>query len=247
MFFITSKLFAFLIKPIIWILILLFSAIFFENKRKKILYYTLLLFLILTNSFIADNCSKVWEIPRFFPIEKYDVGIVLGGIAEYDKITKSHNFNKYADRLIDAEQLYHQGVIKKIMISGGNGMLFNDGYIEADAMKDHLIKNRIPLEDILIENKSRNTVENAFNSSIILKEKFPNGSFLIITSAQHMRRAQFCFEQTNIKITCFPTDCTNSHNNINFEYLFLPSLDAIGVWEILIHEWIGYLVYKIKI
>ena len=29
-----------------------------------------------------------------------------------------------------AEQLYREGVIKKIMLSGGNGMLFNNGYIE---------------------------------------------------------------------------------------------------------------------
>ena len=47
------------------------------------------------------------------------------------KITKAHNFNKYADRLIDGEQLYHQGIIKNIMISGGNGTLFNNEYLEA--------------------------------------------------------------------------------------------------------------------
>ena len=245
MFFITSKLLAFLTKPIIWIFTLLICTLIFKTKKKKLLYITLFIFYIFTNSFIADSCSRIWEIPRFHPTETYDVGIVLGGIADYDKKTKAHNFNKYADRLIDAEQLYHQGIIKKIMLSGGNGMMFNNGYIEANAMRDHLLKNKIPETDMLIENTSRNTKENAFNSSIILKKQFPNGKFLIITSALHMRRAQFCFSQANIKTTAFPTDCTTSYINFNVEYLFLPNANALTVWETLIHEWIGYIIYKI--
>ncbi len=245
MFFIISKLLAFLIKPIIWVFILL-SMLIFKSKSKRLLYFTLFIFYLLTNSFIADSCSRLWEIPRFKPESTYDVGIVLGGLADYDKITKAHNFNKYADRLMDAEQLYHQGIIKKIMLSGGSGMVFHDEYIEANSMKEYLIRNKIPDEAILIENTSRNTKENALNSSIILKKKFPNGSFLIITSAHHMRRAQFCFNKTKIKTTAFPTDCTNSYTNFNFEYLFLPRTEALETWESLIHEWIGYIIYRIK-
>ena len=245
MFFIASKLLAFLSKPIIWIFLLLISLLIFKSKRKKLLYITFFTFYFFTNSFIADSCSRLWEIPRFQPTEKYDIGIVLGGIADYDKITKAHNFNKHADRLMDAEQLYHKGIIKKIMLSGGNGMLFNDGYIEANTMRDHLLQNKIPNEDIIIENTSRNTKENAFNSAIILKQKLPNASVLLITSAQHMKRAQYCFKRASIQTTAFPTDCTTSYFNFGIEYMFLPRTSAIEVWENLIHEWIGFLVYKI--
>ena len=130
------------------------------------------------------------------------------------------------------------------MISGGNGVLFNDGYIEANNLRDYLIKNKIPTKDILIENKSRNTRENANNSARILKQKFPNGKFLLITSAQHMKRAQFCFNQATIQTTAFPTDCTNSKINYNLEYIFLPEAEALEKWEMLIHEWIGYIINK---
>jgi len=245
MFFIASKLLAFLSKPIIWIFLLLISLLIFKSKRKKLLYITFFTFYFFTNSFIADSCSRLWEIPRFQPTEKYDVGIVLGGIADYDKITKAHNFNKHADRLMDAEQLYHKGIIKKIMLSAGNGMLFNDGYIEANAMRDHLLQNKLPNEDIIIENTSRNTKENAFNSAIILKQKLPDASVLLITSAQHMKRAQYCFERASIQTTAFPTDCTTSYTNFGIEYMLLPRISALEVWENLIHEWIGLLVYKI--
>jgi len=170
MFYIASKLLAFLIKPIIWVFILLIGALIFKAKRKKILLFSFITFYFFTNSFIADSCSRLWETPRFHPTETYDVGIVLGGIADYDNITQAHNFNKHADRLMDAEQLYHQGIIEKIMLSGGSGWVFNNGYIEANAMRDYLLLNQIPSEDILIENTSRNTKENAFNSAEILKK-----------------------------------------------------------------------------
>ena len=245
MFYITSKLLAFLSQPIIWVFILLFIALFYKSKRRKILIISISAFYFFSNSFIADEATRLWEVKRFTTSLTYDVGVVLGGIADYDKITKAHNFNKHADRLMDAEQLYHQGIISKIMLSGGNGMLFNDGYIESEAMRDYLLINKIPAEDIIIENTSRNTVENAVNSAKILNETYPNGSFLLITSASHMKRAQLCFDKANLKTTAFPTDCTTSYSNFGIEYMLLPRVSALEVWQTLIHEWIGYIVYKI--
>ena len=246
MFYIASKLLAFLSKPIFWVFILLISALIFKTKRRTLLIYIISIFWVFSNGFLADSCARLWETPRYAPTEIYDVGIVLGGMADYDKITKAHNFNKHADRIMDAQQLYHQGKIKKILISGGNGVLFNDGYIEANAMRDYLLLNQIPSEDILIENTSRNTKENAFNSAEILQKDYPNGKFLLITSANHMRRARFCFEKAGIITQEFPTDCTTSYTNFSVEYILLPSVEALETWGGLIHEWIGYLVYKIK-
>jgi len=246
MFYIISKLLSFLFQPIIWIFILLIIALFYKSKRRKILITSISLFYFFTNSFIADEVTRLWEVKRFTPSLTYDVGIVLGGIADYDKITKAHNFNKNADRLMDAEQLYHKGIIKKIMLSGGNGQLFNDGYIESEAMRDYLLANKIPITDIIIENTSRNTIENAINSAEILKEKYNEGSFLLITSANHMRRSQLCFNKANLKTTAFPTDCTTSYRSTGYDYILFPRVEALERWEDLIHEWIGYIVYKMK-
>jgi uncharacterized SAM-binding protein YcdF (DUF218 family) len=246
MFYISSKLLAFLIQPIIWVFILLVIAIFYKSQRKKILIISISVFYFFSSSFIADEFTRLWEVERFTPSLTYDVGIVLGGIADYDKITKTHNFNKNADRLMDAEQLYHKGIIRKIMLSGGNGLLFNDGYIESEAMRDYLLANKIPITDIIIENNSRNTIENAINSAEILKEKYTKGTFLLITSANHMRRAQLCFNKANLEVTAFPTDCTTSYRSTGYDYLLLPRVEALERWQDLIHEWIGYIVYKIK-
>ena len=246
MFFITSKLLAFLSQPIIWIFILLITSLFYKSQRRKILIITISLFYFFSNSFIADEFTRLWEVKRFNPKSTYDVGIVLGGIADYDKITKVHNFNKNADRLMDAEQLYHKGVIKKIMLSGGNGLLFNDGYKESESMRDYLLANKIPSNDIIIENTSKNTIENAINSAEILKEKYNEGIFLLITSANHMRRAKLCFDKAKLETTAFPTDCTTSYRSTSYHYILFPRVEALDRWQNLIHEWIGYIVYKIN-
>ena len=246
MFYIASKLLAFLIQPIIWIFLLLIIALLYKSQRRKILIISICAFYFFSNNFIVDEFTRHWEVKRFVPTITYDVGIVLGGISEYDKTTKTHNFNKNADRLMDAEQLYHKGIIKRIMLSGGNGLLFNNGYIESDAVREYLLANKIPITDIIIENNSRNTIENAMNSAEILKKEYNKGSFLLITSANHMKRAQLCFNKANLKTTAFPTDCTTSYRNTGYDNILFPKAEALEKWQDLIHEWIGYIVYTIK-
>jgi len=251
MFFITSKIFAFLSKPIIWLFLLLISSLIFKNKRKKILYTTCLIFYLLSNNFIIDSCSKIWEIPSK-PIstlkETYTYGIVLGGYSSYNNKTDHINFNKSGDRLISAIELYKLGKIKKIVISGGNGYLTHNithnNMKESLWSKNFLLNMGVKEKDILIEKSSRNTMENAKYTAKILGKEISKKS-LLITSASHIRRANFCFEKHNFKIECYPTDATNPDINLSFDYLFLPAGDAIQKWEELFHEWIGYIVYRI--
>jgi len=245
MFFITSKALSFLFNPLVWIFFLLLLCLINKKRRKNILTITIVTFYIFTNGFIADEFARLWELPRIKTTKTYDVGIILGGLADYDNNTKSLNFNNRADRLLETEQLYYKGIIKKIMICGGNAEAFNTGYIEADAIKKHLVNKNIPQEDIIAENQSRNTKENAFNAALILEKACPGGDFLLITSAIHMRRSQLCFEKANIKVDVFPTDCTKSYRSSSLEYILLPRLEALEQWKRLIHEWIGYIVYKI--
>ena len=248
MFFILSKILAFLIRPIVWVFLMLIIAVLFKRSRKKILLLSVFTFWFFSNAFICDEISSLWEHDTS-SIEniqtKYDVGVVLGGMSAFDSKTNTVNFNKNADRLIYTEKLYRKGIINKILISGGSGMLINNQYKEAFIMRNHLIENGIPDDDIIIENKSRNTKENAFLSAEILKRDFQNKSVLLITSALHMKRAIFCFEKAGIEVASFSTDNTNSNRNLQLEYLLLPNSKSFEKWESIIHEWVGYLVYRI--
>jgi len=248
MFFIISKLLSFLLKPILWILILLTSALIFKNKRKKLLYITLFVLYFFTNSFIADSISRIWEAaPKAISSlsNNYKYGIVLGGYSSYNTEVEQINLNESGDRLISAIELYNLGKIEKIIISGGNGELINNGMKEAEWSKEFLINMGVKKMDILLESSSKNTMENAQNTATLIENDLSKKS-LLITSSLHMKRAKFCFNQNNFNIDCYPTDCTSYNGVLSFGYLFIPNVDALEKWETIIHELIGYIVYIIK-
>lgn len=243
MFFIFSKLLSFLIKPTFWILTLMIAGILNNKKRKLFLFFSLLIFLFFSNDFIFNRIVKAWEVPQISVTKfdkQYEAGILLGGFSDYDYIKNKHNFKKEADRLIYTLQLYNQGIIKNIFISGGNGNLFNNNYKESETIKDFLIKNKIDSNDIKIENQSRNTKENAINSAKLLDKK---NEYILITSAIHMKRSILCFENEGLKIIPFSVDNSMSYSSNKIEYILLPRSRVLENWEDLIHEIIGYYVY----
>ncbi len=247
MFFITSKILSFLINPIFWFFSLLISSIIFKTKRKKILYITLFLFYLFTNNFIADRLAMIWEIsPKSISSleKKYKYGIVLGGYSSYNKAVQHIDLNNLGDRIISAIELYRLNKIEKIIISGGNGKLFNNGIKESDWSKKFLINMGVHRKDILLDSISRNTIENAQYTARLIKKDISKES-LLITSGNHMRRASFCFIKNNINIETYPTDCTITNIPLTFDYLFIPNIQALKKWESLIHECIGYITYRI--
>ena len=95
------------------------------------------------NGYIADIAYRMWEDDGISVSElekSYSYGIVLGGFSEYDKKKDRIEFNDCGDRLSYAIHLYNKGIIKKILVSGGNGQLINEGYLEADWSEKFLLE-----------------------------------------------------------------------------------------------------------
>jgi len=196
-----------------------------------------------------DNVMRLWEIPAIKESDmndEYDVGIVLGGMLSYDSQLDRLQFSKGADRILQAIQLYKDGIIDKILITSGSGSITYSDIKEAPLIKKYLLTLEIPEEDILIESESKNTRENAIFSKPILDKETPNGNYLLITSAFHMRRALGCFNKAGIKVSPFSTDrYSGGQRRWALDFLLIPNVDAFQTWNVLIHEMTGYLVYKI--
>lgn len=249
MFFILSKVLFFIISPSTWIIALFVYTIWTKSPKRKIRAVTinLVLFLVLTNTFLAQRFIGMWEYEKqnIEAVGTYEVGILLGGYTSelrgnYDFTTLSKNGN----RLIQTLELYNAGKIKKILLSGGNGTLGSD-FEEATSSLKLLQKMGVKREDILIEKKSRNTYENALYSAEILKEKYPKGKFLLITSAFHQRRAMACFKKQGLNCEAFSAD-VKSATKIHILKVIAPDSENIELWQVTIKEMVGYLVYQMK-
>ena len=115
---------------------------------------------------------------------KSDIGIILGGISMIPY------------RVNGGIELYKKGIVKKLLVSGGIGFTAKNKNIEAYEMKEYLINKGIPEEDIIVEDKSRNTKENMINS---LKLIDSYDKVIIITSDFHLNRAIKLFKKYSNK------------------------------------------------
>lgn len=189
----------------------------------------------------------LWEkgVVPIAPLKAYDIGIVLTGITDSQR--EPHDrvyFIRGADRLLHTIQLYKMGKIKKILISGGSGVLVGKKVSEAGDLKRTFLYCGVSEQDILIEDKSRNTHESSVFSKHLVDSLGIKGSFLLITSAFHMRRSEGCFTKAGFKVDSFPVDFYSNDNNPSLIDL-IPSEGALSDWSLLIHEITGYLMYKI--
>ncbi len=249
MFFLISKLLAFVITPLVWIFTLLFFSVFSKNekRKKKCLIWSLALLLFFSNSFIFDECVRLWEIPatHYEDLKTYDIGILLGGFVKYDKKYDRLQFYRSSDRLLQTVELYKRGYIKKIFFTGGSGSVLEPDAKEGTYVKRYLLTLGIPEQDFYIENESNNTHENAVFTKQILDEKNIKGNFLLITSATHMRRSLACFSKIGIATTPYSTDRYAGPRKFDFDFLIIPNVSPLNDWSTLIKEWVGFITYKI--
>ena len=249
MFFYLSKILSFGISPFNWlILCLLIAVLTKKSKRKKIFFglsFSILFFF--TNSFIFLEFARGWESKgtKIENVKHYDVGVVLGGMAEYDNNLDRLSIRRGGDRLWQAIHLYHLGKIDKILISGDNGFMIDDGLKEALQFKEVLIDEGIPESDILVESVSKNTYQNALETKKKLDATQENESVLLITSALHMKRSKACFEKVGFKnFGIFTTDhFTGEERQFQLDHMIVPNESNFTTWNALIHEWVGYFSY----
>ncbi len=251
MFFFLSKTLSYLLKPLGIIVGCLLLSWFLKNQRwKKRLFITaIVLLLFFSNDFIVNELMRSWEISvtPFTEIKKkYEYGILLCGVAKIDVGPSDRVYiGSAADRVNHTLQLYKLGYIKKVVISGGSGRLIetDESEREADQLSSLLQLMGIPVEDIVIENQSRNTHESSVDVKKIISAITTPDQCLLITSAFHMRRSVACFKKVGWPMDHFSADVLSHNRNFYFDTLFIPKIEAINSWSILLREWTGYITY----
>jgi uncharacterized SAM-binding protein YcdF (DUF218 family) len=200
-----------------------------------------------SNSFIIDELVRFWEVD-IIDIDQIDpkvkTAIMLGGGVFHDKENDRVKYGKNADRYLSVLELYKQQKIENILIVGGAA-----NYLEPWAKESELIKRLyflcgIPAKDVLVEGKSLNTYENALYAKEIL-EKTGEQKFLLITSSSHIRRAKACFVKQGIDVQVYPSAKGVGVRRWEVDYLLVPLIDNFGKWRSMIHEWLGFVTYKI--
>lgn len=232
-------------------ILIVIGALYVKKKwGKRSLWIGIILLWFFTNQFIANQAMLAWEsdFKDFNEIKTHEFGIVLTGVTNLSKTAYDRTFfDKGADRITHALQLYRMGKIKKILITGGQGLNPVNPQSEAELLQRFLIMTGVPSEDVMIEDQAKNTAQNAQFTKTFLEEKGidTDQEFLLITSAFHMYRAKGCFDKVGLKTETFPTDYYSHDTKYDFPAFVYPNPSSLENWHKLVKEWIGIVVYKL--
>lgn len=217
-----------------------------QKRQKKLLWISVVALFIFSNSFLVGRVLNAYEA-KYPKLGKYDVGIILGGFSELNPRNDSIAFNGSGDRLFQAIKLYKDGVIRKILISGGSSNLLDRKVREADLAAAYLKNIGIPDSVILIDNTSRNTIENAENSAVVISKNGLGSKILVITSAWHIPRAKVIFNKVfRARLAYYPTNFVGK-TWFDFSDFIIPSALALSTWNMIFKEWVGLVVDRYRL
>lgn len=248
MFFLLSKLLLIFILPLTWILAFLFAGLIVTNKklRRNFIIISAILLVAFSNPFLLNRVAAAWNVEpgALNQPEPYSCAIVLGGFSSGGRNGEGY-FNGACDRFIEGLKLLKSGRVSHIFISGGNGNLIPGGFEEADWAKTQLQLLKVPDSCIVIENRSRNTIENAAFTKPILDKNHLKPPYILVTSAFHMRRSVGIFKKIGIDVIPFPCAYITGDPTFSFGDL-IPDASVLSTWNTYTKEFVGTLVNHLR-
>ena len=244
MFLILSKIIDFFLQPICWILILLGVAYFSQYTKRVILLITFAL-LLFSNGWFVNQCYLTYESPQIKLKNTYQWCVILGG--GMMRAGEGYRTGETADRFIQPLLLYKKGIVKKLLITGGNVNIKGlkiDLTQESKKVKEVLIAMGVKPEDIYLEENARNTHENAVYTKQLLKP-FMKERMVLVTSAMHMPRAKACYLKEGFLIEAFPADIKKKDTPSGILDQIIPQERNLYKFAELIREITGYVIYKL--
>jgi vancomycin permeability regulator SanA len=154
----------------------------------------------IATSFIA--CGLVFPVLQMFCYGKTDyrrfadAAVVLGARAYAD----GRPSDALSDRVRTACGLYQEGLVHKLILSGGPG----DGPVsESQAMKRMALKLGVKSEDIVLDERGVNTRATVRNTELIFRELHVS-RVLVVSHFYHLPRIKLAYHQAGTEVYTVP-------------------------------------------
>lgn len=137
---------------------------------------------------ISNTKGRIYTVEELKE-EEYDAILVLGAGLKNNKPSKM-----LKERLDAAKELYDNKIANVIIVSGDHGRI---NYDEVNVMKQYLIDNGIPSEDIYMDHAGFNTYDSMYRAKSI----FGVDSMVVVTQKYHLYRAMYIAKRLGIKVS----------------------------------------------
>ncbi len=174
-----------------------------------------------------------------------DAAVVLGGAFAFDPSWPYPTASAAVNRYWHGARLYHAGRVKVVVLTGGGDTQQSENATEAKAGAIFMRDIGVPEEHILLDNAARTTQEHVGYVAKLL-EKNGLESFLLVTSAVHMRRAEAVFRAGGLQPIPVATDFHVEPAPAFRLWRFVPSVSGLKGSTEAVHEYIGYWYYRLR-
>jgi uncharacterized SAM-binding protein YcdF (DUF218 family) len=248
-----AKVINYLLEPLyilsFFIIILIFLLLFTNFKKLTIFSAKFLLILFLffgytpLSNFLINKLEDFIK-PSKYPVQQLKGIVVLGGSFNSGLQSKERNevlLNSSAERLTKVLEIYNKNSKVLILFTGFSSQLKPQGWSESDMAEKFFLEQGVRSENLIFENKSRNTFENIIYSKDIIKTN--KGTWGLVTSANHMPRSYFGFKRQGLILEPISVDYRSGTSPIfwiNFDIK-----QGLEDWSIILHELVGISYYKI--
>jgi uncharacterized SAM-binding protein YcdF (DUF218 family) len=168
--------------------------------------------------------------------------VVLGGAIspEISAARSTVDLNEAAERMTVAVDLARRFPDARVVFSGGVGTMTGK-YTEAQAALRLFESLGLPRARIILEDRSRNTYENAVFSKEIAQPK-AGERWLLVTSAYHMPRSIGTFRKAGFVVEPYPVDW-RTRGPQDAMRAFDTVGDGLRRTDTAMREWVGLIAY----
>ncbi len=171
--------------------------------------------------------------------------IVLGGPIDsrMSVLRGMISVNGDVERLIEGAALARRHPDARLVFTGGNPSLTHDDPPESFFAGKLLEQLGVPASRLVLEDKSRNTEENAVFTKRLVDPK-PGERWLLVTSALHMPRSVGVFRKAGFAVEPYPVAW---HTLPGADIWSVPRdlLNGLGSLDAVAHELVGLVVYRL--
>lgn len=130
------------------------------------------------------------------------------------------------DRVATAVELYHDGHVEKLLMSGDNSTF---GHNEPAAMQDYAVSLGVPDQDIILDYAGRRTYDTCYRA----RDIFHIDSAILVTQAFHLPRALYTCNMLGVPAVGVPADL-RQYRRISqaFWNLRESAATAVALWQI---------------
>jgi len=181
-----------------------------------------------------------WDAGRGTP----DGIIVLGGSIDAD-LSVAHGTSvvrSSPDRVIVAAALALRYPNARVVFSGGSAHLISNDAREADFASAVFESLGVAKSRLIMERRSRNTVENAEFSKALVAPK-GGERWLLVTSAFHMPRSVGLFRKAGFAVEPYPVDWRVGGRDDLLSFSNIAT-DGLVRTDLAVREWMGLIAYR---